>query len=232
MPKLTSIASSAVMALKMFMTLFSFYVGGVAAGGLHGSFSSNSPIRELARGAFLASWPVTNVPELEDIREESLMMSNKADAEDCGKRLLCEIARKEGKLEWDEKLLMEYYRANRIDYTSKSLFFNIAVKVGQEGQKCNEVYPRCILALPELLRILRRQGISFDIPGKDRDCQVYFLWKKKKPAPGENEVASDTNTAPDDQSSEEDTSSEDDEDDSKAEEEEEQQEQEEQDYST
>ena len=143
MPKLTSIASSAVMALKMFMTLFSFYVGGVAAGGLHGSFSSNSPIRELARGAFLASWPVTNVPvwiwsaqysnawitmtkrfrtwkychngctnwkskisctwtksfkvpflqELEDIREESLMMSNKADAEDCGKRLLCEIAR-------------------------------------------------------------------------------------------------------------------------------------------
>ena len=62
MPKLTSIASSAVMALKMFMTLFSFYVGGVAAGGLHGSFSSNSPIRELARGAFLASWPVTNVP--------------------------------------------------------------------------------------------------------------------------------------------------------------------------
>ena len=62
MPKLTSSASSAVMALKMFMTLFFFYVDGVAAGGLHGSFSSNSPIRELARGAFLASWPVTNVP--------------------------------------------------------------------------------------------------------------------------------------------------------------------------
>jgi len=189
--------------LPLSLTLFSFYVG-FAAGGLHGSLSSNSPIRELARGAFLASWPVTNVPELEDLREESLMMSNKADAEDCGKRLLCEIARKEGQLEWDEKLLVNYYRANRIDYTSKSLFFNIAVKVGQEGQKCNEVYPRCILGLPELLRILRRQGISFDIPGKDRDCQVYFLWKKKKPAPSENEVASDANSPGDDQSSEED----------------------------
>merc|ERR1711971_201727 len=157
--------------------------------------TSNSPLRELARGAFLASWPVTNVPELEDIKEESLMMANKADAEDCAKRLLCEIARKEDQLEWDENLLMDYYRANRIDYTSKSLFFNIAVKVGQEGQKCNEVYPRCILGLPELLRILRRQGISFDIPGQDRDCQVYFLWKKKKPAPSENEVSSDTSTA-------------------------------------
>ena len=54
---------------------------------------------------------------------------------------------------------------SRIDYTSKSLFFNIAVKVnptwpksncncnnraivviqvGQEGQKCNEVYPRLV----------------------------------------------------------------------------------------
>merc|ERR1712008_186752 len=86
----------------------------------------------------------------------------------------------------------------------------IAVKVGQEGQKCNEVYPRCFLGLAELLRILRRQGISFDIPGKDRDCQVYFLWKKKKPAPSENEVSSDTNTdAGDDQSSEDDQSLED-----------------------
>jgi len=179
------------------MTLFSFFfLVGEVGGSLHGSFTSNSPLRELARGAFLASWPVTNVPELEDIKEESLMMANKADAEDCAKRLLCEIARKEEQLEWDENLLMDYYRANRIDYTSKSLFFNIAVKVGQEGQKCNEVYPRCILGLPELLRILRRQGISFDIPGQDRDCQVYFLWKKKKPAPSENEVSLelDTNT--------------------------------------
>ena len=31
-----------------------------------------------------------------------------------------------------------------------------------------------------MLAILRRQGFSFDIPGKERDCQVYFLWKKKE----------------------------------------------------
>ena len=30
-----------------------------------------------------------------------------------------------------------------------------------------------------MLEILRRQGIAFDIPGEERDCQVYFLWKKK-----------------------------------------------------
>jgi len=175
------------------VSLLSFvvFIGGVD-GGLHGSFTPNSPLRELAKGAFLASWPVTDVPELDDIKEESLMMANKADAEDCAKRLLCEIARKEGQLEWDETLLMNYYKANRIDYTSKSLFFNIAVKVGLEGQLCEEVYPRCVLALPELLRILRRQGISFDIPGQDRDCQVYFLWKKKKPSSSENEVPLDT----------------------------------------
>ena len=67
---LTSIASSEVMmalkrAMMDTMTLFSFFfffhVGGVG-GSLHGSFTSNSPLRELARGAFLASWPVTNVP--------------------------------------------------------------------------------------------------------------------------------------------------------------------------
>ena len=45
------------------MTLFSFFfLVGEVAGSLHGSFTSNSPLRELARGAFLASWPVTNVP--------------------------------------------------------------------------------------------------------------------------------------------------------------------------
>ena len=68
-PNLTSIASREVMALKramdtiyVSMTLFSFFCVGEVAAGLHGSFTTNSPLRELARGAFLASWPVTNVP--------------------------------------------------------------------------------------------------------------------------------------------------------------------------
>ena len=53
-------------------------------------------------------------------------------------------------------------------------------QVGKDGEReCIDVYPRCILYLPEMLEILRRQGISFDIPGEERDCQIYFLWKKK-----------------------------------------------------
>ena len=54
------------------------------------------------------------------------------------------------------------------------------VQVGKDGEReCVDVYPRCILDLPEMLEILRRQGISFEIPGEERDCQIYFLWKKK-----------------------------------------------------
>ena len=53
-------------------------------------------------------------------------------------------------------------------------------QVGKDGEReCIDVYPRCILDLSELLEILRRQGISFDIQGEERDCQIYFLWKKK-----------------------------------------------------
>ena len=32
-------------------------------------------------------------------------------------------------LNWDEALLLNYYEATRVDYSSDSLFFNIAVKV-------------------------------------------------------------------------------------------------------
>ena len=54
------------------------------------------------------------------------------------------------------------------------------IQVGKDGEReCFEVYPRCYLDLHEMLKILRRQGISFEIPGEERDCQVYFLWKKK-----------------------------------------------------
>ena len=54
------------------------------------------------------------------------------------------------------------------------------MQVGKDGEReCVDVYPRCILDLSEMLEILRRQGISFDIPGEERDCQIYLLWKKK-----------------------------------------------------
>jgi len=151
-------------------------------------FAPNSPLRELARGAFLNSWPVSK--GLFDLKKESLLLANKADADDCGKRLLCELAgKRKEELSWDEELMLEYYEASRVDYTSDSLFFNIAVKVGREKERsCTDVYPRCLMALPEMLKILRRQGISFEIPGEEKDCQVYFLWKKKTPRPVENEV--------------------------------------------
>ena len=71
-----------------------------------------------------------------------------------------------------------------MDYSISNNNCNIAkifdVQVGKDGDReCVDVYPRCILDLPEMLEILRRQGISFDIPGEERDCQIYFLWKKK-----------------------------------------------------
>eukprot|EP00092_Neocalanus_flemingeri_P032666 GFUD01035531.1.p1 GENE.GFUD01035531.1~~GFUD01035531.1.p1 ORF type:complete len:220 (-),score=55.34 GFUD01035531.1:73-732(-) len=143
------------------------------------SFSApNAALRELAKGAFLNSWPVTNKPALQHLRTETLKDANYHDTDDCAKKLLCDLSRKEG-LNWDEDLLINYYD-KPVNYGSDSLFFNIAVKVGKDGEReCYEVYPRCFLDLPEMLKILRRQGISFEIPGEDRDCQVYFLWKKK-----------------------------------------------------
>jgi len=143
------------------------------------SASIASPLRELARGAFLASWPVTKQPALKHLKDESMQLINEVDDDDCAKKFLCELARKKGPLNWDEELLLKNYDA-KVDYASMSLFFNIAVKVGKDKErKCSDVYPRCLMSLKEMLNILRRQGISFEIPGDERDCQVYFLWKKK-----------------------------------------------------
>jgi len=166
--------------------LFLFCV--LCSAGKHGrdghSFSGlgfsapNAAMRELAKGAFINSWPVTNKPELQHLKTESLKDANFHDTDDCAKKLLCQLAKKEG-LEWDEELLINYYD-EPVNYGADSLFFNIAVKVGKDGEReCFEVYPRCYLDLHEMLKILRRQGISFEIPGEERDCQVYFLWKKK-----------------------------------------------------
>ena len=55
------------------------------------------------------------------------------------------------------------------------------LKVGKDGfRSCTEVYPRCLLDLETLLGTLRRQHISFQIPGQQRDCEVFLLWTKKK----------------------------------------------------
>jgi len=152
---------------------------GYSSLGLSSFPANNAALRQLARGAFLNSWHVTNNQELQYLKTESLQDANYHDTDDCAKKLLCELTKKQD-VEWDENLLLEYYD-KPVNYGSDSLFFNIAVKVGKDGEReCIDVYPRCILDLPEMLAILRRQGFSFDIPGKERDCQVYFLWKKKE----------------------------------------------------
>merc|ERR1712126_194660 len=166
--------------------------GGISSLGLSTYPAPNAALRELARGAFLNSWPVTNIQELQYLKTESLHGANYQDTDDCAKKLLCELTKKQ-ELEWDEELLLQYYD-EPVNYGSDSLFFNIAVKVGKDGEReCIDVYPRCILDLPEMLAIMRRQGFSFDIPGEERDCQVYFLWKKKDkkkklPAPASDDA--------------------------------------------
>merc|ERR1719466_106611 len=76
--------------------------------GFSGFSAPNAALRELAKGAFLNSWPVTNKPELQHLKTESLKEANFQDTDDCAKKFLCELSRKEG-LQWDEELLIEYY---------------------------------------------------------------------------------------------------------------------------
>ena len=35
-------------------------------------------------------------------------------------------------------------------------------------------------AVSEWLLLTCSLGITFDVPGADRDCQAYFLWKKRE----------------------------------------------------
>jgi hypothetical protein len=148
-------------------------------------YSVTSSLREMAGGAFLASWPVSERDKVAKQVSLSYKFANNNDAEDCAKKLLCELAgkRKESKspMAWDEELLLEAFDAEEIDYTSASVQFQVAVKVGKKNESnCRDVYSRCSLDLQQMLKMLRRQGISFIIPGEERDCSIYFLWKNKE----------------------------------------------------
>jgi len=141
---------------------------------------SNVALRELATSAFIYSWPVGQISELQELKTRVVKDAIFHDSEDCAKKLLCGLAGRDPPLQWDEELLLNYYN-QRVDYSSDTLFFNIAVKVGKDGfRSCTEVYPRCLLDLETLLGMLRRQHISFHIPGQQRDCEVFLLWTKKK----------------------------------------------------
>lgn len=141
--------------------------------------ATNTPLSELVRGAFINYWPLLNRPDLQHLRSGSLKAANFQDTDDCAKKLLCELSRKKDRT-WDEDLVYTYYD-QPVDYMSDSLFFNIAVQVGKDGERdCQDAYPKCFLKLPEMLKLIRRQGISFELPADELECQVYVVWKKKR----------------------------------------------------
>ena len=64
------------------------------------------------------------------MRQEITREANYQDGDDCAKKLLCELSGKyRSDMDWDEALLFNVYNQPVLDYSSDSLFFNIAVKV-------------------------------------------------------------------------------------------------------
>lgn len=145
-------------------------------GGMVKSEITNS-LRELAGGAFLKATPFGDKNLIGKTVDKTFQYVSKLDAEDCGKKLLCGLAGKQGKLTWDEELMLKAFQGS-IDYTSPYVQLRVAVEVGRRNvTNCKMVYSRCSLQLHEMTKLLRRQGISFEIPGQEKDCSVYFLWK-------------------------------------------------------
>lgn len=67
--------------------------------------------------------------DISSVRQETLQDANYQDSDDCAKKFLCELSRTYwNELDWDETLLIKYFN-QQIDYSSESLFFNIAIKV-------------------------------------------------------------------------------------------------------
>jgi len=130
--------------------------------------TSNS-IRELARGAILKSWPYGDRKLMRSMTEEYEEYANSLDFDDCGKKLLCQLAGKKAEdMEWDEEMLIKSYSKD-IDYTSPTVQFSVATQVGMSSpENCDTVYSNCLLTKQELLSSLRDQGLSVDIPGSDR----------------------------------------------------------------
>jgi len=134
-------------------------------------------LRELAGGAFLKATPFGNKQLIGKTVDRTFHYVSKLDSEDCSKKLLCGLAGKVDKLTWDEELMLQAFQSP-IDYTSPYVQLRVAVEVGRKNvTNCKMVYSRCTLELHEMTKVLRRQGISFEIPGAEKDCSVYFLWK-------------------------------------------------------
>ena len=64
------------------------------------------------------------------MRQEITREADYQDGDDCAKKFLCELSGKyRSDMDWDEALLFNVYNQPVLDYSSESLFFNIAVKV-------------------------------------------------------------------------------------------------------
>ena len=64
------------------------------------------------------------------MRQETIREADYQDGDDCAKKFLCELSGKDRTdMDWDEALLFNVYNQPVLDYSSDSLFFNIAVKV-------------------------------------------------------------------------------------------------------
>ncbi|XP_023332580.1 uncharacterized protein LOC111704546 isoform X3 [Eurytemora carolleeae] len=125
----------------------------------NGKGSASNSIRELAKAAILKSWPFGDKQVMADLISEYEVFANSLDFDDCGKKFLCQMSGKKSEdLEWDEEMMV-----------GKSSVGN-----------CDAVYSNCLLTQEELVDSLRNQGLSVDIPGADRDCSFYFLWRSKK----------------------------------------------------
>jgi len=132
----------------------------------------------LMKMALVNALPDLNTDDLQKMELMQFSEMNLIDTDDCGKKMLCELARKE-KLTWDERHLLSYFN-NPVNFTSDALFFNIAVQVGKEREReCESVYQSCFLNLSEMLKIIRREGISVEVPGDELKLEVNFNWRKK-----------------------------------------------------
>ncbi|XP_027208314.2 uncharacterized protein [Penaeus vannamei] len=96
--------------------------------------------------------------------EELYWKIAKEDQEKCGLRLVCELAQKDpNDLTGDETLLLLPYRG-RPESSSQSSFgrYDEAVRRGQEGRRCHEIYDACAFPHVELMAQYRANLTSDD----------------------------------------------------------------------
>ncbi|XP_037780648.1 uncharacterized protein LOC119577047 [Penaeus monodon] len=93
----------------------------------------------------------------EDTLEEMYWKIASKDSDQCGLRLVCELAQKDPReLEDDEIVFLLPYRGREeSDETTSFGKYDKAVWHGQEGNPCHKIYPLCVFPNAEILLHLR-----------------------------------------------------------------------------